>query len=94
MIPLSRREWLQAAAITPLAMSTSARAAPSADDLKAVLDKAVKFLAGRQKDNGDLSPTPRAGPGITALAVAALVRNGYGRQPRGRQGARRSSKKT
>ncbi|HEY3787963.1 MAG TPA: prenyltransferase/squalene oxidase repeat-containing protein, partial [Urbifossiella sp.] len=28
-----------------------------------------------------LSPTPRAGPGISALAVAALIRNGYADQP-------------
>ncbi len=84
MTVLSRREWLRAAAIAPAALATSHLAfavAPTEADLKEVVAKAVKFLATRQKENGDLSPTPRAGPGITALAVSALIRNGYADDP-------------
>ena len=84
MTVLSRREWLRAAAIAPAAFATSHLAfavAPTEADLKEVVAKAVKFLATRQKENGDLSPTPRAGPGITALAVSALIRNGYADDP-------------
>ncbi len=84
MTVLSRREWLRAAAIAPAALATSHLAfavAPTEADLKDVVAKAVKFLATRQKENGDLSPTPRAGPGITALAVSALIRNGYADDP-------------
>ena len=80
MTTLTRRDWLRAAAIAPAALAafpSLTQAAPSADDLKTVLDKAVKFLASKQKDNGDLAPDPRVGPGLTALAIAALVRNGY-----------------
>lgn len=84
MSTVTRRDWLTLTALAPAyAVSGGlhprlAVAAPSADDLKAVIGKAVKFLAGRQKDNGDLAPDPRVGPGLTALAVSALIRNGYG----------------
>ena len=44
---------------------------------EAAWDKAAAFLRTRQKDDGDLAPNPRVGPGLTALAVSALVRNGY-----------------
>ena len=84
MVELSRRGWLRIAALSPGALATSggfhpplANAAPNADDLKGVLDKAVKFLDSKQKENGDLAPDPRVGPGLTALAIAALIRNGY-----------------
>ncbi len=79
----SRRDWLRTAAATHAALafgstftSTFTFAAPSADDLKDVVGKAAKFLASKQKDNGDLAPDPRVGPGVTALAVSALIRNG------------------
>ena len=85
MSTLTRRDWLKITAVAPAAAAATegllprlSLAAPSADDLKAVIDKAVKFLASRQKDDGDLAPDPRVGPGLTALAVSALIRNGYG----------------
>ena len=54
-----------------------AQAAPPDADLKAVVDKAVKFLTTAQKDAGNFSANPRGGePGLTALIAAALVRNG------------------
>jgi squalene-hopene/tetraprenyl-beta-curcumene cyclase len=78
----TRRDWLKASAITPLAVATGglrpplALAAPTAADLKGVVDKAVKFLTGAQKDGGNFSADPRGGePGLTALIAAALVRN-------------------
>ena len=87
----TRRDWLKAAAASPVALSfpSSLIAAPPAADLKAVVDKAVKFLTTAQKDAGNFSADPRGGePGLTALIAAALVRNGVaGRQPGRRQGA-------
>ncbi|QEG26926.1 hypothetical protein GobsT_16740 [Gemmata obscuriglobus] len=87
MSQLNRREWLKAAAVAPvvatvsggLALST-AGAAPGADDLKAVVDKALGFLKTAQKDDGHffgpMGPVPQAEPGLTALIAAALVRAG------------------
>ena len=75
----TRRDWLKVAAASPVALSipSLAKAAPTADDLKAVVDKAVKFLSGAQKDDGNFSANPRGGePGLTALIAASLVRNG------------------
>ncbi len=78
MTPLSRRAWLKAAAVAPVALAVRpAHAAPvTADEKKAVVDKALAYLKTRQKDNGDLAPDPRVGPGVTALAVVGLLRNG------------------
>jgi squalene-hopene/tetraprenyl-beta-curcumene cyclase len=49
---------------------------PDAKDVKAVLDKGYAFLKSHQGDDGSWSPKT-AGPGVTALVVAALLRNGY-----------------
>ena len=89
MSSMNRREWLRAATITPAVIVTVGgvddgsrlTAAPTAAALKAVVDKAAKFLASKQKDNGDLAPNPRVGPGVTALGVSALVRNGRADDP-------------
>jgi squalene-hopene/tetraprenyl-beta-curcumene cyclase len=78
MSAFTRRDWLKAAAVSPVALAAFpfASAAPSADDLKGVLDKAIGFLKGAQKDDGNFA-SPKAGePGLTALIAAALVRNG------------------
>lgn len=78
MSQFSRRDWLKTAVAGPVAMSAfpiRVFAAPSADDVKAVVDKAIGFLKTSQKDAGDFFP--KAGePGLTALIVAALLRNG------------------
>jgi squalene-hopene/tetraprenyl-beta-curcumene cyclase len=80
MSALNRREWLKVAAVSPaalVALPAVIRAAPSADDVKAVVDKALGFFKGAQKDDGHFAPNPRfAEPGLTALTAAALVRNG------------------
>ena len=79
MSALTRRDWLKAAAVSPVAHSAYplAVAAPTADDLKAVVDKAIGFLTKAQKADGNFASNPRAGePGLTALIAAALVRNG------------------
>ena len=81
MSPLTRRDWLKTTAVFGITGGGASRfvvAAPSADDLKGVVDKAAAFLKTRQKENGDLAPDPRVGPGVTALAVSALLRHGYG----------------
>ena len=52
---------------------------PSTSDLRAVADKAVAYLKTTQKEDGSFSPKI-AGPGVSALVAAALLRNGYGVQ--------------
>lgn len=49
--------------------------APSAKERNAVFDKAATFLKTRQNDDGSFAPRV-AGPGVTALVVAGLLRNG------------------
>jgi len=49
---------------------------PSAKDLKAVADKAAAYLKSAQGPDGSFSPKV-AGPGVTALVTAALLKNGY-----------------
>src|SRR5690606_29280907 len=75
----TRRDWLKAAAVSPVALAAFPPrnlAAPGADDMKAVVDKAVGFLQKSQKAEGNFGD-PRSGePGLTALVAAALVRNG------------------
>src|SRR5207248_10197242 len=80
MSTLTRREWLKVAAVSPAALAAFphlAFGAPSADDVKGVVDKALGFFKGAQKDGGNFASDPRAGePGLTALVAAALVKNG------------------
>lgn len=84
MSAFTRREWLKAAAVSPVALALSesfcsplAFGAPGEDDVKAVVDKALDFFKTTQKDDGNFSTNPRAGePGLTALIAAALIRNG------------------
>jgi squalene-hopene/tetraprenyl-beta-curcumene cyclase len=79
MRAIDRRTALKLAAAAPaaLVLPQFATAAPSADDLKAVVGKAVEYLKGAQKENGNFASDPRAGePGLTALIAAALIKNG------------------
>src|SRR5262249_53387633 len=67
-------------AVLLVAGSGAARAAgdaPDAKEVKAVVEKAHDFLKSRQADDGSFS-AKRAGPGVTGLIAAALLRNGYG----------------
>lgn len=50
--------------------------APEAKAVKEVVGKAYDFLRTRQGEDGSFSAM-RAGPGVTALVAAALIRNGY-----------------
>lgn len=79
MSALNRRDWLKLAAVSPAALAALPQlltAAPGADDVKAVVDKALKYLTSAQKADGNFGD-PRAGePGLTALIAAALARNG------------------
>ena len=78
MSRFSRRDWMRNAAAAPLAAYAfpwRTLAAPTADAFKPVVDKAVAFLKSSQKDAGNFFP--KAGePGLTALVVATLLRNG------------------
>ena len=57
------------------ARAADAHVGPDDKEVRAVLEKAVNYLRKSQRDDGAWSPR-RVGPGITALATAALVRNG------------------
>jgi hypothetical protein len=78
MSQFNRRDWLKTAVAGPVVISAfpfEAVAAPSADDVKAVVDKAIGFLKTSQKEMGDFFPKGGE-PGLTSLIVAALLRNG------------------
>ncbi len=60
-----------------LAALPSRAAGPDAKELKELTDKAIAFLKKQQKADGSFSD-PRMAAGVTALAVAALVKNGVG----------------
>ncbi len=80
MSAITRREWLKVAAASPVALAALpqfAGAAPTAADVKAVVEKALGFFKTAQKDAGNFATDPRAGePGLSALVAAALIKNG------------------
>lgn len=81
MTAFTRRDWLRtasAAVVFPAVLHTRfAFAAPTKQDVKALVDPAIKFLTSKQNEDGSLFPKG-GGPGITALAIAGILRNGYG----------------
>jgi hypothetical protein len=58
-----------------LALPTSAADAPDEKDVKVLVEKAHDYLKSKQNRDGSFSKG--FGPGIPALVVAALIRNGY-----------------
>ena len=75
MSTFTRCEWLLASSAA-VVLPRNAFAAPPAAEVKAVVDKAIKFLGTKQSADGNFG-SPRLGePGLTALTVAALLRNG------------------
>ena len=65
---------LLAATLFALPSANAADTAPDAKELQASLDKAYEFLKSKQGQDGTW--LPRIGPGMTALAAAALVKSG------------------
>ncbi|MSQ94571.1 MAG: hypothetical protein EXR98_08435 [Gemmataceae bacterium] len=65
--------------VQPTADSGQPKTGPNSADVQKVLDKAVAYLKTTQQPDGGFSPK-FAGPGITALVAAALVRNGVSPQ--------------
>ena len=63
------------AGLIGLAVASARAADPDAKDAKAVAADAVAFLKKQQKKDGSFGD-PRMAAGVTALAVAALVKNG------------------
>jgi squalene-hopene/tetraprenyl-beta-curcumene cyclase len=63
----------------PVAESGQTKVGADPQDIQKVLEKAVNFLKDSQQKDGGFSPKI-AGPGITAVAVAALIRNGVSPQ--------------
>lgn len=61
------------------AQSGQGKFGPDPKDVQKVVDKAIAYLKTSQQDNGALSPK-LAGPGITAIAMAGLLRNGVSPQ--------------
>jgi squalene-hopene/tetraprenyl-beta-curcumene cyclase len=58
------------------ARAADADTPPDAREVQDVVKKAVDYLKKHQGEDGSFSPK-LAGPGVTALVVAALLRNGY-----------------
>lgn len=56
--------------------ATGADAAPDAKEVQEAVKKGLAFLKKQQGEDGSFSPK-QAGPGVTALVAAALLRNGY-----------------
>jgi squalene-hopene/tetraprenyl-beta-curcumene cyclase len=52
-------------------------AGPDAKEVQALIDKAHAYLQKHQETDGGFSPK-FAGPGVSAVIAAALLRNGYG----------------
>src|SRR5262245_30927258 len=62
--------------VLAFALAVPARAqGPDPKEVKEMVDRAREFLKTRQNEDGSLAPT-LAGPGLTALIVAGLIRNG------------------
>src|SRR5437660_1658429 len=75
---LATRWSLALAAVLAVGLAGPARAAdfgPSSEEYKAVLDKAVAYLKSKQGADGSFAPKV-AGPGVSALVAAGLLRNG------------------
>src|SRR6266851_2253760 len=62
--------------LQPLA-ARAAESAPDSKEVKELVDKAVAYLKKRQGEDGSFAPKI-AGPGVSALVAASLLRNGYG----------------
>jgi squalene-hopene/tetraprenyl-beta-curcumene cyclase len=72
--------WATVLAVAAIAGTTacwggSAPAAPDARDVQTIVDKAVAYLRTAQNKDGSFSPRI-AGPGVSALVVASLIRSG------------------
>ncbi len=82
MKTLLRMAWMKntvAAGVLAVCLVGSVRAADPGPDLKdfqATRDKAVEYLRKHQSDDGSFS-AKLAGPGVTALVVAGMLRNGF-----------------
>ena len=64
--------------MSPAGVRAADRAsAPDSQEIRAAVEKAVAFLKARQGPDGSFSPR-LAGPGVSAVVAAALLRHGYG----------------
>jgi squalene-hopene/tetraprenyl-beta-curcumene cyclase len=57
-------------------LPSAGAADPDAKDVKAIVDKAAEYLRKQQAPDGSWS-AKTTGPGVTAVVVAGLLRNGY-----------------
>jgi squalene-hopene/tetraprenyl-beta-curcumene cyclase len=65
------------ALLAGVGLAPAADVGPDPKDAQALVEKAYGFLKKRQGSDGSFSPRI-AGPGVTAVIAAALLRNGYG----------------
>ncbi len=66
--------------LTLIAVAVPLNAAPKSTDVNEVVEKSIAFLKTKQNADGSFAPK-FGGPGITAIVVAGLVRNGHGDDP-------------
>ncbi len=50
----------------------------TAAEVKTIADKGYAFLKSKQAENGSIAARETRGPGVTSLAIASLIRLGYG----------------
>lgn len=67
---------LLAASAGAILATNAADLGPDAKDVQTLVDKAAAYLKTTQGQDGSFSPQ-RAGPGISAVVAAGLLRNGY-----------------
>ncbi len=79
-VPLTTLALAAAALLSVLhrpAPAADPAAGPDPNEVRAIVTKAAAFLKTRQGADGSFAPR-LAGPGVTAVVAAALLRNGYG----------------
>lgn len=73
--------WVAALAVVSTGLTTlraaDPQAGPTPRELQAVVEKGMAFLRKQQGEDGSFSPKI-AGPGVSALVAAGLLRNGIG----------------
>lgn len=68
--------WILGLATASSLLAQAPESTPTAEELRPVVEKGYAYLKAHQDADGSFSKQ-RSGPGVTALVVAALIKNGY-----------------
>jgi squalene-hopene/tetraprenyl-beta-curcumene cyclase len=72
-----RKTWSIVAFLALVGAGHAAEVGPDPKEVKELVERAYEYLKKHQGSDGSFSPRI-AGPGVSALVAAALLRNGYG----------------